>query len=58
MRSRTSRSKPFMTDNTTISTATPIATPRHRDGRDEGDEAIATARAQVAAPDLELVLHS
>jgi hypothetical protein len=27
MRSRTSRSKPFITDNTTISTATPIATP-------------------------------
>ena len=27
MRSRSSRSKPFMTDSTTISTATPIATP-------------------------------
>ena len=27
MRSRTSRSKPFITDSTTMSTATPIATP-------------------------------
>ena len=55
MRVRSSRSKPFMTDSTTISIATPSVSPEHRDQRDEGHKAAPMRRAQVARADQPFV---
>ena len=49
MRVRSSRSKPFMTDSTTISTATPSTSPEDRHQRDEGDEIRAGAPSAGSA---------
>jgi hypothetical protein len=46
-------SKPFMTESTTISAATPTATPEQRDQRDERHEAARPPGAQVAEADIE-----
>jgi hypothetical protein len=62
MRVRSSFWKPFITDSTTISAATPSAMPQHRDQRDEGDEAVGDAFARlgagVAQTDEEFVVHA
>ncbi len=49
MRVRSSRSKPFMTDSTTISTATPSIRPERRHHRDEGKETAAAASSADSA---------
>jgi hypothetical protein len=48
IRVRNSSSKPFMTDKTTMSTATPSARPDDRDAGDQRDEAALGGSAQVS----------
>ena len=51
MRARSSFWKPFITDSTTISAATPSAMPSIDVMRNEGDEMIAALGARVAQAD-------